>query len=87
MAAEYDITFRYEILNEIIAHVTALIDRTFPEDMPSDIAEMNNEAWDIYRKIPVENDIDVLDRYEKRLLEIRDHVKALSDKQQNRMVG
>lgn len=73
---EYDITFRYEILNEIIASVGALINRSFRGEMPADITEMDNEVWDIYRKIPFENNIDVLDNYKSRLLEIRDQVKT-----------
>lgn len=76
MAAPYEIAFKYEILNEVIAHVDGLIGRVFPEKLPADIAPLYNETWEIYRKIELERDIAVLQKYDKRLLEIRDHVKG-----------
>lgn len=76
MAAPYEIAFKYEILNEVIAHVDGLIGCVFPENLPADIAPLYNEIWEIYRKIELERNIDVLEKYDKRLLEIRDNIKA-----------
>lgn len=90
MATAYDVAFKYEILNEFIASVDGLIARCFPKKLPSDIAKLSDEVWDIYRKVKLERNIDVLDGYEKRLFEIRDYVNARNDKlkkQQKRMVG
>lgn len=80
MATPYEIAFKYEILNEFIASVDGLIGREFPGKLPSDIAPLSEEVWDIYRKIPLEDNIEVLDQYDKRLMEIRDYVQSRADK-------
>ena len=80
MATPYEVAFKYEILNEFIASVDGLIGREFPENLPSDIAPLSEEVWDIYRKIPLEDDIEVLDRYDKRLMDIRDYVQERANK-------
>lgn len=90
MATAYEVAFKYEILNEVIASVDGLIGREFPKKLPSDIARMSEEVWDIYRKIQVEDDIEVLNQYDKRLMEIRDYVQNSADKSRKskkRMVG
>ncbi len=90
MATAYEVAFKYEILNEVIASVDGLIGREFPKKLPSDIAPLSDEVWDIYRKIQLERDIDVLEQYDKRLLEIRDYVQNRADKSKKskkRMVG
>lgn len=90
MATAYDVAFKYEILNEFIASVDGLIARSFPQKLPSDIAKLSDEVWDMYRKIPFEDDVEVLDQYDRRLAEIRDYVKERADKPQKsskRMVG
>lgn len=90
MATPYEVSFKYEILNEFIASVDGLIGREFPGKLPADIAPLSEEVWDIYRKIPLEDDIEVLDQYDKRLMEIRDYVQSRANKSrkiQRRMVG
>ena len=90
MATAYEVAFKYEILNEVIASVDGLIGREFPKKLPSDIAPLSDEVWDIYHKIQLERDIDVLEQYDKRLLEIRDYVQNSADKSKKskkRMVG
>lgn len=90
MATPYEVAFKYEILNEFIASVDGMIGREFPGKLPSDIAPLSEEVWDIYRKIPLEDDIEVLDKYDKRLMEIRDYVQNRANKSrkaQKRMVG
>lgn len=90
MATAYDVAFKYEILNEFIASVDGLIGRSFPQKLPADIAKLSDEVWDMYRKIPFEDDVEVLDQYDRRLTEIRDYVKDRADKpqkSQKRMVG
>ena len=90
MATPYEVAFKYEILNEFIASVDALIGREFPDKLPSDIAPLSEEVWDIYRKIQLEDDIEVLDRYDKRLMEIRDYVQERANKAKKpnkRLVG
>lgn len=75
MATAYEIAFKYEILNEFIAHLDARISRKFgDENLPSDMAALHNELWDIYRKLPFEDDMNVLDGYDDRLAEIRDYI-------------
>lgn len=76
MATPYEVAFKYEILNEFIAHVDAMIGREFRGELPSDIAPLSEEVWEIYRNVQVERDIEVLDKYDKRLIEIRDYVQA-----------
>ena len=80
MATPYEAAFKYEILNEFIAHIDAMIGREFPGKLPEDIASLSEEVWDIYRSIQVELDIDVLDQYDNRLIEIRDYVQSRADK-------
>lgn len=90
MATAYEAAFKYEILNEVIASVHGLIRREFPKKLPSDIAPLNDEVWDIYHKIPLEDDIKALEKYDERLLEIRDYVQNRvnkSTKIRKRMVG
>ncbi len=90
MATAYEVAFKYEILNEVIASVHGLIRRKFPKKLPSDIAPLNEEVWNIYHKIETERDIEVLNQYDKRLMEIRDYVQNRADKSRKnkkRMVG
>ncbi len=90
MATAYEVAFKYEILNEVIASVHGLIRRKFPKKLPSDIAPLNEEVWNIYHKIETERDIEVLNQYDKRLMEIRDYVQnraVKSRKSKKRMVG
>lgn len=82
MATPYEIAFKYEVLNEFIAHVDGMIGREFPGELPEDIAPLSEEVWDIYRSIQVERDIDILDRYDKRLIEIRDYVQSRAEQSQ-----
>lgn len=81
-ATPYEVAFKYEILNEFIAHVDAMIAREFPGELPEDIAPLHEEVWDIYHKLPPEDDIEVLDRYDKRLIEIRDYVQSRAEQSQ-----
>lgn len=83
MSTPYEIAFKYEILNEVIAHVDGLIGRAFSDILPADIAPLCEEVWEIYRKIELERNIDVLEEYDKRLLEIRDYVKQLAENSGN----
>lgn len=83
MSTPYEIAFKYEILNEVIAHVDGLIGRAFPDILPADIAPLCEEVWEIYRKIQLERNIDVLEKYDKRLLEIRDYAKRLAENSGN----
>lgn len=77
MATAYEISFKYEILNEFIASIDGFITRNYlypDREMPSDIKAMESEVWDIYDKLPLENNMDTLNGYDKRLSEIRDYV-------------
>lgn len=88
MATAYDLAFKYEILNEVIAHVQGLISRKFPDNLPSDIARLNEEVLNIYHNMETERVMAVLDKYDKRLLEIRDYIQNRDVKASNkRMVG
>lgn len=80
MASAYDIAFKYEILNEVIASIDGFISRNYPSKLPRDIAPLHNELWNIYHDIQVERDMTVLDGYDKRLLEIRDYVQKHATK-------
>lgn len=86
MATPYEVAFKYEILNEFIASVDGLIGREFPGKLPSDIAPLSKEVWDIYRSIQLERDVEALDHYDKRLMEIRDYVQSRADKSETRKV-
>lgn len=73
----YEISFRHEILNEFIASVDGFITRNIlysNAEMPDDIRSLEIELWDIYRKLPFENDLNSLNGIEKRLLEMRDNI-------------
>lgn len=77
MATAYEISFKYEILNEFIASIDGFITRNYlysGKEMPSDIKALESEVWDIYDKLPLENNIDKLNGYNKRLSEIRGYV-------------
>lgn len=75
MAAAYEISFKHEILNEVIADIMGFISRKFDyENLPEDISELKDEVHEIYDKIPLEDDIITLDGYDRRLLEIRNYV-------------
>lgn len=87
MATPYEIAFKYEILNEFIAHVDGMIGREFPKKLPADIAPLEEEVWDIYHKLPLEDDMEVLDRYDKRLIEIRDYIQSRAEQSQKNEKG
>ena len=75
MATAYEISFKHEILNEFIASINGFIGRNYSgKEMPKDIAMAKNQIWDIYKKLPFEEDMNALNDYEKRLLEIRNYV-------------
>lgn len=79
MAAAYEVSFKHEILNEFIASINGFIGRNYSgKKMPDDITSAKNEIWDIYNKLPFEDDIDALNDFEKRLSEIRDYVRELT---------
>ncbi len=73
----YQISFKHEILNEVIASIDGFVTRNYlysNTEMPDDIRALENELWDIFRKLPFENNLDALTCYDKRLLEIRDFI-------------
>lgn len=77
MASAYEISFKHEILNEFIASVGGFISRNYvynDDKIPSDISALENEVWDISRKISLEEDMITLEKYDRRLSEIRDYV-------------
>lgn len=74
----YKISFKHEILNEFIASVDGFVTRNYlysDKKMPDDIRASENELWDIYHRLPFENNFDALNSVEKRLLEIRDFIR------------
>ena len=76
MATRYEISFKHEILNEFIASINGFIGRNYSgKTMPEDIFAMKNEVWSIYKKLPLEENMDVLNGFENRLAEIRDYVR------------
>lgn len=76
MATAYEISFKHEILNEFIASINGFIGRNYSDNsMPEDISALEKEVWQIYNKLSLEDNMDVLDCFEKRLSEIRDYVR------------
>ena len=75
MATAYEISFKHEILNEFIASINGFIGRNYSDNsMPEDISALEKEVWQIYNKLSLEDNMDVLDCFEKKLSEIRDYV-------------
>ena len=76
MVTRYEISFKHEILNEFIASINGFIGRNYNgRTMPEDISAMKNEVWSIYNKLPLEDNMEVLNSFENRLVEIRDYVR------------
>ena len=76
MATAYEISFKHEILNEFIASINGFIGRNYSDNsMPEDISALEKEVWQIYNKLSLEDNMDVLEGFEKRLSEIRDYVR------------
>ncbi len=76
MATAYEISFKHEILNEFIASINGFIGRNYSsKTLPEDISDMKNEVWSIYNKLPLEDNMDVLNGFENRLTEIRNYVR------------
>ena len=72
----YEISFKHEILNEFIASINGFIGRNYSDNsMPENISAMEKEIWQIYNKLPLEDNMDVLNGFENRLAEIRDYVR------------
>ena len=72
----YEISFKHEILNEFIASINGFIGRNYSgKTLPEDISAMEKEIWQIYNKLPLEDNMDVLNGFEQRLSEIRDYVR------------
>lgn len=74
----YEISFKHEILNEFIASVDGFITRNYlysNKELPSDIKDKHDELWEMYRKLPFESNLEVLNEYECRISEIRDYLK------------
>ena len=81
MPTAYDVSFKHEILNEFIASIEGFITRNYlytDKVIPTDIQSMEKEIWEIYEKLPFEEDIDALDAYDKRLSEIRSNIQELT---------
>lgn len=79
MATAYEISFKHEVLNEFIAGIDGFFTRNFlytGKKIPENVAKARKEMWDIYEKLPFENDMDMLEKYDKRLFEIRDFIKS-----------
>ncbi len=76
MATAYEISFKHEILNEFIASINGFIGRNYSDNlMPEDISALEKEVWQIYNRLSLEDNMDVLEGFEKRLSEIRDYVR------------
>ena len=76
MATAYEISFKHEILNEFIASINGFIGRNYSNNlMPEDISALEKEVWQIYNRLSLEDNMDVLEGFEKRLSEIRDYVR------------
>ena len=81
MATAYEIAFQYEIANECIAGINGFISRNYnsvDKKMPKEIEEIDKEIWDIYRKLPLENDMDKMLEYRDRLKYLLKHVKEIT---------
>lgn len=78
----YEIAFKYEISNEIIASIRGFISRNYKypyeENAPKEIVDLRNEVGKIYRALPLENDFDKQAEYQKRLCEILKRVKEIT---------
>ena len=65
MATAYETAFKYEISNEIIAGIDGFISRNYPYPLegnaPNEIISIDREIWEIYHKLPLENDYDKMD--------------------------
>lgn len=77
MSSFYEITFRYDILNEYISHIHGFITRNYvypKREIPAEIQSMEAEMLEIYDRLPLEESMEQLDIFEKRLEEIRSYV-------------
>lgn len=81
MHTPYEVSFKYEISNEIIASISGFISRNFHypyTDAPEEIRAIDNEVDEIYHKLPLENDYDKNVEYQKRLIELWHRVKEIT---------
>ena len=75
----YELAFKYEILNGVIARIAALIARNSAKTLPERIKPLDNELWGIYRRIQTADDPEELDRCGKRLRELRGEVREVAN--------
>lgn len=84
MASAYDIAFKYEISNEIIAGIDGFISRNYPYPLKGnnmeEIISIDREIWEIYHKLPLENDYDKNVEYQERLIELLKRVNEITPK-------
>ncbi len=79
--AAYDVAFEYEIANEVIAEIKGFIFRNYlltGKTMPKEVAEIDKESREIYKKLPLEHDIDNMRAYKNHLIELMKSVKQMT---------
>lgn len=82
MATTCDVAFKYEISNEIIASINVFLSRNYHHPLennaPEEIVSIHREIWEIYHKLPLENDYDKNVEYQNRLIELWQRVKEIT---------
>ncbi|MCH5196174.1 MAG: hypothetical protein J1F28_05640 [Oscillospiraceae bacterium] len=83
MHSAYEVAFKYEISNEIIASIKGFISRNYSypfTNTPQEVIAINDETNKIYQKLPLENDYDKNVEYQNRLIELLKRVKEITPK-------
>lgn len=83
MHSAYEVAFKYEISNEIIASISGFISRNYHypyNDAPKEIVDIDKEIDEIYQKLPLEKDYDKHVNYQNRLVELLKRVKEITPK-------
>ncbi len=81
MHSIYDVNFKYEISNEIIASISGYISRSYHypyDNAPKEIIAINRELGGIYQRLLFVNDYDKNVEYQNRLIELLKRVKQIA---------
>lgn len=70
----YNASFKYEILNEVIASINGFAFRNYGNDTPQEIKPQLDEVHDIYCKLSSEQNLGKLEEYDRRLTELRSYI-------------
>ena len=70
----FNASFKYEILNEVIASINGFAFRNYGNNAPQEIKPQLDEVHEIYCKLSSEQNLAKLEEYDRRLTELRCYI-------------